>query len=316
MEDLRHMIDRPALIAVCCIISLLVVGSFYSANFLSPFYLKQQLQISAFLGIIALGAMMVILLGHIDLSVPWVVTMGGMMATAAAEWGKNDLLALPFALLCGLLVGFVNGVGVAVLRIPSLIFTLGVNAVVQGLMVLHTGGAAPLDRATKLMHELAIGRVLFGVPNAALVWLVVALLLAMLLWMTPIGRSMLAIGNREGVAYLSGIDTRFIQILAFMIAGTCSAFAGVLLAGYSQKAYQAMGDPYLLPAVAGVVLGGASVFGGRGTVLGTVVGTMLITILLSMLSVMQIPDAGRQIMYGLVIIIMMLIYGRERRASF
>jgi ribose transport system permease protein len=315
VERFRDAIDRPALIAICCIVGLLAVGSFYSSNFLSFFYLKQQLQIAAFLGIIALGAMTVILLGHIDLSVPWVVTMGGMMATAAAEWGGNGLLALPFALLCGLLVGLVNGFGVAFLRIPSMIFTLGVNAVVQGLMVLHTGGAAPLDRATSLMHQLAVGRVFFGIPNAALVWLAIALLLAMLLGATPIGRYMFAVGNRERAAYLSGIDTRFILILAFSIAGMCSAMAGVLLAGYSQKAYQAMGDPYLLPAVAGVVLGGASVFGGRGTVLGTVVGTMLITILLSMLSVMQMPDAYRQIIYGSVLIVMMLIYGREARVN-
>lgn len=227
MERFRGVIDRSALIAICCIVGLLVLGSFYSSNFLSLFYLKQQLQISAFLGVIALGAMMVILLGHIDLSVPWVVTMGGMMSTAAAEWGANGLMALPFALLCGMLVGLVNGFGVAFLRIPSMIFTLGVNAVVQGLMVLHTGGAAPLDRATSLMHELAVGRVLFGIPNAALVWLAIASLLAVLLGMTPVGRYFFAVGNQERAAYLSGINTRFVLILAFVIAGMCSALAGV-----------------------------------------------------------------------------------------
>jgi ribose transport system permease protein len=315
MARLINAIDKPALIAIGCIFALLVLGSFYSSNFLSLFYLKQQLQISAFLGVIALGAMMVILLGHIDLSVPWVVTMGGMMATSAANWTTGGSLAIPFALLCGLAVGLVNGFGVAILRIPSMIFTLGVNAAMQGLMVLHTGGAAPLDRATEQMRDLAVGRLLLGIPNAALVWLTLASMLAVLLRMTPIGRFIFATGYRERVAFLSGIDTRFVLVVAFAIAGMCSALAGVLLAGYSHKAYQAMGDPYLLPAVAGVVLGGASVFGGRGTVLGTVVGTMLITVLLSMLSVMQMPDAGRQIIYGVVIIAMMLLYGREARTN-
>jgi ribose transport system permease protein len=315
MARLINAIDKPVLIAIGCIVALLVLGSFYSSNFLSVFYLKQQLQISAFLGVIALGAMMVILLGHIDLSVPWVVTMGGMMATSAAEWTAGGSLAIPVALLCGLAVGLVNGFGVAILRIPSMIFTLGVNAVMQGLMVLHTGGAAPLDRATEQMRDLAVGHLLLGIPNAALVWLALASVLAVLLGMTPIGRFIFAAGYRERVAFLSGIDTRFVLIVAFAIAGMCSALAGVLLAGYSHKAYQAMGDPYLLPAIAGVVLGGASVFGGRGTVLGTVVGTMLITLLLSMLSVMQMPDAGRQIIYGVVIIAMMLLYGREARTN-
>jgi ribose transport system permease protein len=97
--------------------------------------------------------------------------------------------------------------------------------------------------------------------------------------------------------------------------GAANALVGVLLAGYSQKAYQAMGDPYLLPATAGVVLGGANILGGRGTVLGTAMGVLLITVLLSMLSVMQMPQFGRQIIYGVVLIAMMLVYGREKKMS-
>ncbi|MET2832924.1 ABC transporter permease [Mesorhizobium shangrilense] len=312
---LGRYIDRPSLIAVGVIVLLLLVGSFYSSNFISPTYLLQQLQIGAFLGIIAIGVLMVVLLGHVDLSIPWVVTMGGMMATAAGNLGPGGTaLAIPFALLCGLIVGTVNGLGVAVLRIPSMIFTLGVNAVVQGLMVLYTGGYAPQDRATGLMQWLAGGRIL-GVPNATLVWILLAILAGFILRLTPLGRYIFAIGNRERAAYLSGVDTRLVLIFSFAAAGMCSALAGVMLAGYSRMAYQAMGDPYLLPAIAGVVIGGANVLGGRGTVLGTVIGSLLITILLSMLSVMQVPDSARQIAYGVIIIVMMLISGREMRTS-
>jgi ribose transport system permease protein len=196
-----------------------------------------------------------------------------------------------------------------------MIFTLGVNAVVQGLMVLYTGGFAPQDRATKLMQSLAVGRSVFGLPNATLVWLLLVVIAAVILRLTPLGRYIFAAGNRERATYLSGVDTRVIIIFGFAAAGTCSALAGVLLAGYSETAYQAMGDPYLLPAIAGVVLGGANVLGGRGSVLGTVVGGLLITLLLSMLSVAQVPDYGRQIIYGVIIIVMMLIYGREQRAG-
>ena len=121
-----------------------------------------------------------------------------------------------------------------------------------------------------------------------------------------------AIGNRERAAYLSGINTRMVIILAFVVSGACSALAGVLLAGYSSKAYQGMGDPYLLPAIAAVVIGGTNILGGRGRYLGTVVGTILIVLLTSVLSVMQMPEAGRQIIYGLVIILMLLVYGRQR----
>ncbi|MBN9069777.1 MAG: ABC transporter permease, partial [Rhizobiales bacterium] len=124
------------------------------------------------------------------------------------------------------------------------------------------------------------------------------------------GRAVYGIGNSERAAYLSGIDTRRILVIAFAITGGLAAFGGVLLAGYSSKAAQSMGDVYLLPAIAAVVLGGTSILGGRGTYLGTVAGALLITLLQSILSVMQIPEAGRQVIYGIVIVIMLLLYGR------
>ena len=111
------------------------------------------------------------------------------------------------------------------------------------------------------------------------------------------------------------MNTQRVTLLCFVIAGACSAAAGVLLTGYSTKAYQAMGDAYLLPAIASVVLGGTHILGGRGSYLGTVVGVVLITLLQSILSVMQMPEMGRQVIYGMVIIVMLLIYGRGRRVS-
>jgi ribose transport system permease protein len=300
---------RPEFIAFAFIGVILLAGSVYSTNFLSATYLLQQLEVASFLGVIASGAMVVILLGHIDLSIPWVVTIGGMMATSAAAWW-DPVLALPFGVLCGLLVGIVNGIGVAFLRIPSMIFTLGINAVAQGLMVLHTGGFAPQDSATPFMHWLAVQHSFLGVPNSLFVWLLAGGAIAQMLRRTPLGRYIYAIGNREAVAYLSGVDTRLVLVVCFAISGACSALAGVLLAGYSNKAYQSMGDAYLLPAIAAVVLGGTNILGGRGTYLGTVAGVILIGLLQSILSVMQMPEAGRQIIYGAVIIVMLLVYGR------
>ncbi|HNW64705.1 MAG TPA: ABC transporter permease, partial [Piscinibacter sp.] len=300
-----------------CTVVLLLVGSMYSQNFLSADYLLLQLQIASFLGIIATGAMLVILLGGIDLSVPWLVTVGGVMSAAAAGWwgATGEAVAIPFGIACGALLGAVNGFGVAYLRVPSMIFTLGINAVAQGLIVVQTGGFAPQDRSTPAMHLIATGRSLLGIPNALLVWAVVGGATLFLLHRTTLGRSIYAVGNRERAAYLSGVDTRRVVLMCFVIAGACSAAAGVLLTGYSTKAYQAMGDAYLLPAIAAVVLGGTNILGGRGSYLGTVVGVILITLLQSILSVMQIPEMGRQIIYGIVIITMLLVYGRGRRHS-
>jgi ribose transport system permease protein len=308
-------IDMPVATAFGCIVLLLLIGSIYSSNFLSPAYLLQQLKVGAFLGIIATGMMLVILLGQIDLSVPWTVTMGAMMASAATAYGPwGEALAIPFGVLVGVALGLVNGVGVAYLRIPSMIVTLAVNAVAQGLMVAYTGGFSPQDSASAAMKVLGAEST-FGLPNAVLVWIVVGALAVFLLNRTTFGRAVYGIGNRESAAYLSGIPTQRVVMLAFALCGGLAAFAGVLLAGYAGKAAQSMGDAYLLPAIAAVVLGGTSILGGRGSYIGTVAGVILITLLQSILSVMQMAEFGRQIIYGVVIIAMLLLYGREKRFS-
>ena len=311
MPKFLRNVDPAVATSFACIIALLVFGSLYSTSFLSPEYLLQQLKVASFLGVIATGMMLVILLGQIDLSVPWTVSTGAMMASAAAAFGPAGVaLAIPFGIFCGVLIGLVNGIGVAYLRIPSMIITLATNAVAQGLMVVYTGGFSPQDSASEAMRWLATGSLIPGVPNAVIVWAVIGFATVFVLTRTTFGRSVYAIGNRERAAYLSGVNTRRIVLIAFAAAGGLSAFGGVLLAGYASKAAQSMGDPYLLPSIAAVVLGGTSILGGRGSYLGTVAGVILITLLQSILSVMQMPEAGRQIIYGVVIVAMLLLYGR------
>ena len=307
--------NKPIAIAAGFILVILALGTVYTlhsqgtAPLLSPNYLLQQLQIGAFLGLVAAGMMMVILLGHIDLSVPWTLTAAAMMATTVGgPW------AIPAGLAVGLLGGHFNGFGVSVLRIPSMIFTLGVDSVMRGLMVAHTGGFAPRTEATPLMRTLASGK-LAGIPVAIFVWIAFSVVIATLLTRTAFGRSIYATGTREGAAYLSGIRTRLVITGAFVVSGLCAASAGVLLAGYSTRAYQGMGNAYLLPAIAAVVLGGTRILGGSGRYVGTVVGVILIVLLNSVLSIMQMPEAGRQIIYGVVIVGMLLVYGRNERIT-
>ena len=307
--------DLPIVISAGFVLVILALGSIYTVAtlgtmpLLSPNYLLTQLQTGAFLGIVAAGMMMVILLGHIDLSVPWTMTAAAMMATTV-----GGPAAIPTGLAIGLLVGLFNGFGVAYLRIPSMIFTLGVDSVMRGLMIAHTGGFAPQDSATPLMRYLAADKIL-GIPVAIFVWAAVSIVIAAILSRTAFGKAIYATGNREAASYLSGIRTRWVIVGAFVISGLCAALAGVLLAGYSAKAYQGMGNAYLLPAIAAVVIGGTHILGGRGRFLGTVVGVILIVLLNSVLSILPMPEAGRQIIYGLVIIIMLLVYGRTAKVT-
>ena len=320
-------LDKATMISFGCIVLLLAVGAIAEPNFLSPDYLVQQLQVASFLGVIATGVMLVILLGHIDLSIPWTIAMGGMMATGASGILGPTLgvpLAIPFGIACGAAVGLVNGVGVAYLRAPAMIFTLGMNAVAQGLMVYHTGGFAPQDRATVFMRDLVVGRLVPGVPNPLLIWLVLGAATVFMLTRTTLGRQIYAIGNKERAVFLSGVDTRRVLLVCFTISGACAALGGVLLAGWANRSYQAMGDPYLLPTIAAIILGGTNVLGGRGSYFGTVAGVILITLLQSILSVLQpqqifaefgwkVPaESIRQAVFGIVIIGMLLLYARER----
>lgn len=309
----RFGIDKPILISSGFILVILIVGSVYTLStqgtlsFLSGTYLLQQLQIASFLGITAAGMMMVILLGHIDLSVPWTLSAAAMLGCAV-----GGAAAVPVGLGVGLVVGLFNGLGVAYLRVPSMIFTLGVNTVLMGLMVILTGGFAPQSAATDIMLFFGRDRT-FGIPHVLIVWVAVSAAIVFMLGRTALGRYMYAIGNREAATYLSGVNTRGVIIAAFVMCSMCAAIAGLLLAGYSSRAFQAMGDEYLLPSIAAVVLGGTHILGGKGRYLGTVIGAILIVLLQSVLSVMQMPEAGRQIIYGAVIILMLLVYGRGEK---
>ncbi len=332
MPGILRKFDPAVATAFGSIVILLALASLYSSEFLSVDYLLQQLKIASFLGVIATGMMIIILLGQIDLSVPWVVAVGGMMASAATAYGVvGETLAIPFGIACGIGLGLVNGIGVAYLRIPSMIVTLAVNAVAKGLMVAYTGGFSPQDSASEAMRflgagafNLPVGTKVLPIPVALIVWAVIGAVTVFVLSRTTFGRAVYAIGNRERAAYLSGIATQRVVLVAFAAAGALSAFGGVLLAGYASHASQAMGDPYLLPSIAAVVLGGTSILGGRGSYFGTVAGVIFITLLASILSVVQpqqillqigieVPaEAVRQVIYGVVIIVMLLLYGREK----
>ncbi|HSI40782.1 MAG TPA: ABC transporter permease [Xanthobacteraceae bacterium] len=306
--------DGPTRALVLVLAALLLVGGAVYNQFFSPTYLLQQLQSGAFLGIVAIGAMIVILTGHIDLSVPWTLSAAATFSTAftalagGAPWGEFGVLV---GLAIGAGIGLVNGIGVAYLRIPSMIWTLAVNIVVLGICVFYAGLYASGSRPSAMMSVLGGGRSFGVIPNALLVWLVLSGGVVLLMRRTLMGRYLYAVGTREGAAYLSGIETRRVIAGAFVISGLCSATAGMLLAGYANQAYQNMGDPYLLPGIAAVVLGGTSILGGRGSYAGTVAGVLLITLITSMLSVMQIAEAYKQIAYGAVILAMVGYYSRR-----
>lgn len=297
------------LIALGCV-ALLLGGSLLYPGFLRPGYILQQLQIAAFLGIIATGAMLVILLGEIDLSVPWTIT-GTAIVVISASGSSNPMianLAIPLGLCFGMAVGLLNAIGVAVFRVPAMVWTLAVNAMLLGAAVFYTGNSRPNGEVPWLATQAAIGRT-FGIPNAFLAWLVVATITVWVLKRTVYGNYLYALGNSRRAVFLAGARLRLVTVATFVLAGMFSSFGAILLLGYTNQAYQGMGDPYLMPVISAVVIGGTSIQGGRGNYTGTFAGAIFVTLLSSVLSVMQMPAAAREMIFGTIILIVLLVHG-------
>ena len=308
-------IDPAVIIVVIGCLVLLGVGGAIMPTFLTPSYLLQQLQIASFLGIIAAGATLVILLGHIDLSVPASITAIAVLTTTVAGSSNpaTAAVAIPVGLAAGALIGAVNGVGVAFLRLPSMVWTLAMNSMLIGAVVFFTGGFKPRGLAPPLSVTLSLERTL-GLPNAFLFWVAIIVFMAWLLHATVYGKYLVSMGNSEKAVYLSGVRVRLVTLLTFAAAGLFTATGGILLAGYANQAYQGMGDPYMLPVITAVVIGGTSILGGKGGYAGTVAGAIFITLLSSILSVLQMPEALRQIVFGIIILAMLLLRGFQRSA--
>ena len=308
-------IDPAVIIVVIGCLVLLGVGGAIMPTFLTPSYLLQQLQIASFLGIIAAGATLVILLGHIDLSVPASITAIAVLTTTVAGSSNpaTAAVAIPVGLAAGALIGAVNGFGVAFLRLPSMVWTLAMNSMLIGAVVFFTGGFKPRGLAPPLSVTLSLERTL-GLPNAFLFWVAIIVFMAWLLHATVYGKYLVSMGNSEKAVYLSGVRVRLVTLLTFAAAGLFTATGGILLAGYANQAYQGMGDPYMLPVITAVVIGGTSILGGKGGYAGTVAGAIFITLLSSILSVLQMPEALRQIVFGIIILAMLLLRGFQRSA--
>jgi ribose transport system permease protein len=312
--------QRVLLIAYSCILVLLVFAGVLSPGFVQPGNLSQQLVLASFLGVIAAGQTIVILTGGIDLSVSWTLNFAAVLLTRITDTGFTFpsaglvLYGCILALLFGVVVGFVNGLGIAYLRIPPLVMTLGMNVFLQGAVLVYTNGT-PQGAAPPLVQFLAVGR-LFGVlPVAVIVWAVVSALVIVLLRRTVLGRQIYAVGNNPVAAYLSGVHPRRVLVAVYMISGLCAAFAGILLTGFSSQSYLGMGEAYVLASVAAVVIGGTSILGGSGGYAGTIAGAIIVVLLQSTLAIAQVPEAGRNILYGLIILVMLFIYGRGKKVS-
>jgi ribose transport system permease protein len=266
--------------------------------------------LASYLGVVAAAQTIVILTGGIDLSVSWTLNFAAILLTRITNGNDDQLAAATAAALAsGAVVGLVNGLGIAYLRIPPLVMTLGMGALMQGVVLVYTNGQ-PQGAAPPLVQFLATGRLFGVIPMALLVWAAVAAAMLVLLRRTVLGRQIYAVGNNRAAAYLSGVHPARVLVVVYVISGVLAAFAGILLTGYSFQSYLGMGENYVLPPIAAVVIGGTSILGGSGGYAGTIAGSIIVVLLQSTLAIAQVPQAGRNILYGLIILAMLFVYGR------
>jgi ribose transport system permease protein len=210
------------------------------------------------------------------------------------------LWAIPLGLLIGLAIGAVNGIGVVVLGLPPIVITLATNGILQGLALVYSNGT-PDGFASPGLRWFMTGKLAGVTP---LVWFVLLFVLAawFILSRTTFGRRVYAVGNSSLVAKLSGVGVGATLIGVYMLSGLCAALVGILLAGFSGQASLGMGDDYLLPSIAVVVVGGTLITGGRGHYLGMLGGALLLTALSTLLAGTTLPHAVRDIIFGLVVL--------------
>lgn len=295
---------------------ILAAASVVNPGFTSPEQLSSLLRLSAFLGFIAAGQTLVILGGNdgIDLSVGSVVTTAAVIVYALnADTALGLVLAIVAAIGAGLLIGALNGITIVALGLPPLVVTLAIGGVVNGVLLLFTNGR-PVGLESSALSYIVDGRWAFGLPGLFLLWLLLALLLDALIRRSLWGRALIAVGSNLRAAQLSGYRTGLVRVSTYAVAGLLSALGGILLLGYTGSAIVNLGEPYTLPSVAAVVIGGTLMSGGIGSYWGTVAAAVFLTTLQSVLITLGLPEFGRQIFFGLLIAAVLTCNAVFRRA--
>lgn len=307
--------DRPLVPLIGLLILLVIVIGVARPGIVNPSWAGVIMRSAVPLSILAACQTLTMLTGGIDLSVGYVASMAGfLVATLVGPLGLGPAIAV--AILVSALAGLVNGIGVGVFRVHPLIMTLGMGLVVLGLAnvwqlrVVQTGSGVPSGLR-------AIGTNLFAsvFPYSLLVFIPVALVILIGLRRSGFGRLLYAVGDNPVAARLSGVRSWQVLLVLYVISGALAGIAGLLVSGANNVASVTLAQSALLPSVAAAVIGGTSILGGRGGYSGTVIGALILTVLTALLTVLGLPEAWRQIVFGSIIVFVAAAYTRVTSES-
>ena len=304
----RALTERPLLVLLALLLILMVVTNLVSPGFLLPGNFSTTLLSAGPLAMLAAGQTIVLLTGGIDLSVGTTATIAAFFL--AQYGGGNVALAVLGALGIGLLAGLINGIGVGPFRVPPLIMTLGMSGIVTGLLIIWSKNSSNTAVVPAVVRQAGAGKWFGYLPIDVVIWAVIGLALTVLLRGSGFGRVVYAVGANPVASELAGIRTWQVLLPVYGLCGLLSAVAGILLAGYTGGVDTNLGTQYLLPSVAAVVIGGTSILGGSGGYSGTIIGVLILTVLESLLTLANISEAFRQVLYGAIVLGLAWIYAR------
>ena len=310
------------LVAFVVLVALLAFFSFAANNFMQWNNVVNILQATAVNGVLGVACTFVIVTAGIDLSVGTLMTFCAVMTGVFLTfWGLPMWAGVIGALLVGTICGAISGTIIAKLKIPPFIATLGMMLILKGLSLVISG-VTPIyfndtPNFSLISPDSSISSLFpnIEIPNGVFVMFIVAILASIVLTKSILGRYIFALGSNEEAARLSGVNVDFWKIATYALGGFICAIAGLLIASRLNSAQPALGQGYELDAIAAVVIGGTSLSGGRGTILGTIIGAFIMSVLNNGLRIMSVEEQWQIVVSGIIIIAAVYIDNKLRRRS-
>ncbi|MEZ5869336.1 ribose transport system permease protein [Defluviimonas denitrificans] len=275
-------------------------------NFLSAYNVSVVLRQAAFVGLVALGQTLVLLVGGIDLSVGAAAGLSSIVgAIALTQWGIHPYLIIPFTMFFGFALGALNGVFVAGLRLNPFIVTLATWEIFAGLTLVITKGY-PIRPLGDQFGIFGKGEI-WGIPVPVIIFFASAIFLIWMLRQTRFGRNIFAVGGNRDAAILAGIRVRLVEFTAFGMAGMFAALAGILFASRMDAGQPSVGEGWLMGAITAAILGGTSLRGGQGSIVGTVLGALLLAVLGNGTVLLNVSGFWQRVIVGGVVLVAVLV---------
>jgi ribose transport system permease protein len=299
------------ILAFASLIALIVIFSVLKPDaFMTTDNMIGILQATNVIGVMAVACTFVIITGGIDLSVGVLMTFTAVMAGVyMSKWGWPMAVGVPATIASGALVGTISGLIITRLKITPFIATLGMMMLLKGASLLITEAKPIYFSDVEGFDLISLGSLVekvlpfLPIPNGALIFLVVTVLSAFLLKKTMLGRYTFALGSNEEAVRLSGVNTNRWKVIIYTLSGGICSISGLLVASRLNSAQPALGQGYELDAIAAVVIGGTSLAGGTGTILGTVIGAFIMSVLINGLRIMSVAQEWQMVLTGLIIIV-------------